>query len=447
VTDLAEQGYDFTAWEREIAVAGGCSHPVRLRGKVRAVDLATGEARTTYDSASEPFGVLHVPCGNRRESACPRCSGVYKRDAWHVVAAGLRGGKGVPDSVAEHPCVFATFTAPSFGPVHSRSEKHGQVQPCRQRRDRPVCPHGRPLSCGTRHHPADPRIGQPLCPDCYDYEHAVAFNAGAPQLWRRFLTYLPRHLARAAGIRVKDCRAQVRPRCIKVFEYQARGVVHFHAVIRLDAHTPGDDDAFAHPGPGWTAELLGQAVKAAAEQASAPLDLGDTGRSVTLRFGAESGFADIRVIRSGTEGAISRHAVTNYIAKYVTKTVDAPGVPGSRICDPAEIAALRCSAHHRRMIQAAWDLGFRRYAHQLGYGGHCLTKSRRYSTTFGYVRGERVTHRRAELHPDGEMDPWGRPLDERVVLVLKDFEYAGSGYAASDAHFMALMSSANSRKR
>lgn len=27
------------------------------------------------------------------------------------------------------------------------------------------------------------------------------------------------------------------------------------------------------------------------------------------------------------------------------------------------------------------------------------------------------------------MDPWSRPLDERVVLVLKDFTYAGTGYS------------------
>ena len=64
----------------------------------------------------------------------------------------------------------------------------------------------------------------------------------------------------------------------------------------------------------------------------------------------------------------------------------------------------------------------------LGYGGHFLTKSRRYSVTFGYIRGERVTRRRIERHPDGERDPWGRPLDERVVLVLASWTYAGTGY-------------------
>jgi len=39
-----------------------------------------------------------------------------------------------------------------------------------------------------------------------------------------------------------------------------------------------------------------------------------------------------------------------------------------------------------------------------------------------------VTRRRIERHPDGEHDPWGRPLDERVVLVLATWTYAGTGY-------------------
>ena len=54
----------------------------------------------------------------------------------------------------------------------------------------------------------------------------------------------------------------------------------------------------------------------------------------------------------------------------------------------------------------------------LGYGGHFLTKSRRYSVTFGQLRKARTDHRRAARHPGGERDPWGRPLDETVVLVL-----------------------------
>jgi hypothetical protein len=106
---------DLKTWERQLASTGTCAHPVKLHGRVTAVDLATGEAAPVYDTASEPGGVLHVACGNRRESRCPACSQVYKRDTRQLVRGGLTGGKGVPESVATHPCVFATFTAPSFG--------------------------------------------------------------------------------------------------------------------------------------------------------------------------------------------------------------------------------------------------------------------------------------------------------------------------------------------
>jgi hypothetical protein len=103
---------DLSAWERQLASTGACSHPIRLRGRIDAIDLATGETAPVYDTSAEPDGVLHVACGNRRESRCPACSQVYKRDARQLVRAGLTGGKGVPESVSAHPCVFATFTAP-----------------------------------------------------------------------------------------------------------------------------------------------------------------------------------------------------------------------------------------------------------------------------------------------------------------------------------------------
>ena len=61
---------------------------------------------------------LHVACGNRREAVCPSCSAIYKRDARQLVRARLTGGKGIPETIAAHLCVFATLTAPSFGPVH-----------------------------------------------------------------------------------------------------------------------------------------------------------------------------------------------------------------------------------------------------------------------------------------------------------------------------------------
>jgi len=97
--------------------------------------------------------------------------------------------------------------------------------------------------------------------------------------------------------------------------------------------------------------------------------------------------------------ALNGHAVANYIAKYATKT-SGRGLPSVQIRCEVDIADLRCPAHYRRLVTAAWQLGgtrhdvwFRAWAHMLGYGGHFLTKSRRYSVTFGQLRAVRADHR------------------------------------------------------
>ena len=77
-------------------------------------------------------------------------------------------------------------------------------RPKRQRRpDRTrgeVCAHGRGRACDRTHHDDDPELGEPICPDCYDYPAAVAFNWRAPELWRRFTIALRRRLAAQLGM-------------------------------------------------------------------------------------------------------------------------------------------------------------------------------------------------------------------------------------------------------
>jgi len=51
-----------------------------------------------YDSERELDGVLLKACGARRESRCPLCAATYRADAYQLLAAGLKGGKGVPES-------------------------------------------------------------------------------------------------------------------------------------------------------------------------------------------------------------------------------------------------------------------------------------------------------------------------------------------------------------
>jgi len=182
---------------------------------------------------------------------------------WQLVYAGLAGGrKGVPDSVAEHPQVFATLTAPSFGPVHNRPDDERR---CR---------------CGQRHDADDLLLGEAIDPRTYDYEGAVLWNWHAPALWNRFIIELARILASRAGLSERAWRMLVRIAYAKVAEFQARGLVHFHAIIRLD----GAEDRPAAPGIDVSPEELCDAIRQAA--AGARLD-GDTdnGDTIDIRFG------------------------------------------------------------------------------------------------------------------------------------------------------------------
>jgi hypothetical protein len=159
-------------------------------------------------------------------------------------------------------------------------------------------------------------LGEPLCPDCYDYTGGVLFNACAPELWRRFTIALRRTLARQAGLTHKALAAQVRVSFAKVAEYQRRGVVHFHAIIRLDGPTGPDT-----PPPAWASIAL---LTAAIDQAvrlvhlQTPAAPGVPAR--TLAWGRQ---ADTRPIT--TTGTLTDARVAAYVAKYATKAAECTG--------------------------------------------------------------------------------------------------------------------------
>ena len=403
--------------------AGGCIQPVLLRGRVDHIDGATGELLHRYSTVHEPNGVLPVACKTRRASRCPPCAEVYSADTYQLIRAGLSGGKGVPDSVATHPCVFTTLTAPSFGPVHLAREKDGQLLRCRPRRRAQICPHGRRMSCGDRHARDDPQLGEPLCPDCYDYTCSVLFNACAPELWRRFTITLRRALARQAGLTNKALATQLRVSFAKVAEYQRRGVVHFHAIIRLD----GPAGPATAP-PAWaTVSLLTAAIAQAADAVHLDTPAAPGLPARTLAWGREH---DTRPIT--TSGELTDTRVAAYVAKYATKAAECTGTLDRRITPADQLDGLPVSEHARRLIGTCLRLGklpelaglrLAAWAHMLGFRGHFSTKSRHYSTTFGVLRAERAQHQRDHA-TTGSL--WPVPEDD-TTLVLAHWRFAGQG--------------------
>ena len=442
------------ATDRAVERAGGCARPVRLRGETAVVDTRTGEVRDLYSSTSELDGHTYVRCGNRRASECPPCSHEYKGDAWHLLVCGLAGGKGIPASVAAAPCTFATLTAPSFGLVHGLRHKG----PCRARRDRPVCPHGRPLWCSKRHDERDPQLGHPLCGKCYDYTGHVLWQWHAPELWRRFTIALQRRLAAESGLSVKGFRTRCRISYSKVVEFQARGLIHVHVPIRLDGPEGPDGDPCDLA---LTAGDVEDAVRNAAT--SVRLDVGPLrdGTGYRLRWGAQ---VDCRAItgdadRDGGPGGRLAHPeqVAAYLAKYLTKSTEEFGLP-SRVTSATHARAVGASPHAVRIIQTATRLAGEGEAYArlrdnyatLGYRGHPITKSRAYSVTFGQLRRARRAYKRSPgLDPEADIR---QVLDDDADLpdgfeLVSSWTYAGRGYLDLDQAASAVMSAAVSRTR
>jgi hypothetical protein len=454
VIDRAGSGYE--RWAEQVAATGYCAHPVRLRGRVDHAEAATGEIRTVYSTDREPDATLLKACGNRRASVCPSCSATYQADSFQLLAAGLRGGKGVPETVAGHPRLFVTFTAPSFGQVHSRRAQGLVVYPCHPYRQGQRCGHGRRAGCWQRHDPDDPRLGEPLCARCYQAGAQVLWNALAGQLWSRTTIYLYRALAQLAGVSEEELRRLVRISFAKVAEYQKRGAVHFHAIFRLDAATHcGCPACVAPPPAGFTAWLLEQAIRRAAATVAAPCPPVDQHQDLTLtaRWGEQ---LDVRQIRAGSGEELTEEQVAGYVAKYATKSTEALGVTLDHRLSEAQLDDLDVPAHVAELVRACFELGsrpslaglrLRKWAHMLGFGGHFSTKSRRYSTILGALRRARVTYvirrRRGNTVP---LDAWGSPEDDQAVIVVASWHYLGRGYQSTGEAWLAASAAVRARE-
>jgi hypothetical protein len=352
-----------------------------------------------YDTTREPGERLLIRCRNRRATVCPSCSRLHAGDTFHLVRAGLLGGKGLPPDVRDHPRLFLTLTAPSFGPVH----RHVDGKPCRPRRDGHDCAHGRPVGCPAVHAPDDPLVGQPICADCYDYPAHVLWHAHAGRLWKAFTDNLYHHLAARTGRTRTGLRKAVRVSYAKIAEYQQRGAVHIHAVIRLDGPAGPDD-----PPPDWIdADTLAACVRTAASAVRLSTPHAPGLGEHELRWGDQ---LDVRPLRTFTDpDALSDDAVAAYVAKYITKGATDTGAGlDHRVTARREITLAPVTRHVRTLMATCWRLGglpelqhlrLRAWAHTLGYRGHILTKSRTYSTTYTALREERAQRHHAAESP------------------------------------------------
>ncbi|QPP08348.1 replication initiation protein [Streptomyces bathyalis] len=411
----------FARWEDQIRRTGGCSKPIHLTGWTLTKDKTTGQTLYRYSTEDEPGGHLRVACGNRRASRCPACARTYSADTYHLIRAGLAGDdtKEIPATVRDHPRVFATLTAPSFGSVHNQ-------------------PGNRACRCGTRHREEDLALGTPLDPDSYDYAGAVLFNNHAGQLWQRFTNRLRREIAGRAGVTQVELKESARISYGKVAEFQKRGAIHFHVIVRIDG-----PDGPETPPPHWASPvLLEDAIRAAAAHSYTTITVPAAGDepSRTLRWGDQLDVRPVKAFGDGSE--LTEQAVASYVAKYATKAAENTGTLDRRIGELAELDRHDVPDHTRCLIRACKELDplypDRRlwaWAHMLGFRGHFSTKSRRYSITLGALRQARADYRAAEQAEVLGLDD----VDPDTVLVLADWQYAGNGHSPGESALAATI--------
>jgi hypothetical protein len=530
---------DYPAWLSHVKAAAACTRPVRLAGTIATIETTTGRILAERSTADMPDGVIYKPCGNRRESVCPACSERYKRDAYQILRAGLVGGKGVPEDVAAHPAVFPTFTAPSFGEVHSRRVKRHtcarriecdcRSEPCHARRDFTVCPHGVKLVCFARHAADDRNLGSPLCLDCYDYDAQAVWNLHAGELWRRTTIAANRHIHRTARERgipdvpvvTYDTNGRERIRWAspvriefgKAAEMQRRAAIHLHCSVRLDGNNPDQPASIAPPPAGLNADDL----KAAIEHAVATVTF-TTKPHPANPDGWPVAWGDqilVKKITDGDDGEVTHKQVAAYLAKYSTKSTEATGHTSNRLNDETiSLYADPDGGHTERLIDACWRLGsfrtnpeppapltgqrrisaapaepfgvlrtdpdcggctryrvcptcaaeqvaaadaarhapaeppaspflkLRRWAHMLGFGGHFLTKSRRYSITFAFLRDQRIVFRRTATGGPEQTEP----AQPATTLVVNFLEFVGAGWQSPADAMLANTSAAMARE-
>ena len=306
------------------------SHPPAGRRHPRRATNGYGSSRPgDFPTACSS---KHAGPGGRAD--VPSCASVYRGDARHLVRAGLIGGKGIDESVTERPAVLLTLTAPSFGLVHS-------AQPSGP------CPPGPTAGCASR----SAAVVLPF--DHADHERlwvrrfaSTATTTGAPCCTTHALPSCgaaPRSISCAtsparSGGRRRRRKARMKLSFCRVAEYQRRGVVHLHAVVRAD----GINGAM----PPLSVEQLARAAVSAARAVWVAHASG------VARWGNQ---IDVQVLdRSAGRWA---QKVAGYVAKYATKSSDGGGALDCRIRLRRTCPVVRSSRTCAGWPRLAWSLG------------------------------------------------------------------------------------------
>lgn len=243
-------------------------------------------------------------CWSKDYATCRSCAALHALYTKKLLSSGMED----PDA----HYFLLTLTAPSFGKVHS--VPHGPS-------DKLVT-----CVCGVTHKFGSRLAGVALDLERYRYREAVEWNHSSTKLFHRSWTYLSRELE---GVEYAAVR-----------EFQTRGLIHLHVVVRVPSLVTIDD-----------------AYK-------------KLGKVRSYKFGkfAWGRAADVQLIQ--TEVAVGAVRYLSKVIGYTTKTL---GKSRDLLSDEQR-------EFYGRLDAASVRLGYgMSQVRGFGYGGHVFTKSRGWS--------------------------------------------------------------------
>ena len=277
-----------------------------------------------------------------------------------------------------------------------------------------------------------------------------------PKLWTRTVDAVKRELRRLSRA---HGGTPARLRYAKVAEFQARGAVHLHALVRLDGDDPADPTAVLPPPPWATVELLNAAAgRRRPRRPRSAHRRTSTGRTAGWCSGAST--SRPLPVRRGLPGAeVTEQHVAGYLAKYATKATEPAGHLSTRLTD-STVRLLRRPgpAHrpaHRRRLGPSADRTPERPGPGSGRGLTCSASAATSPPRAAPTRppsAHSAPPARPRCAARTPPPPTTRPSstpddDEDPVLVVGSWTYAGTGWRTTADAALALAAADAARSR
>lgn len=367
---------------------------------MECVNTSTGEL---YDGRT-----INKPCGTRLAERCLHCSQVYAADARSV----FNGGVESDDELASH-FTFVTLTAPGadvFGRSHQRVTRSvaGKGRGGKRRKSPKKIVVIR-CGCGHRHRQDDAILGTPIDPSTYRYDLAADFNASSSRLLSITLQRLSRAMYPKKG--ASDSGERQSLKYARVAEFQKRGLIHFHILIR-DAVPAGMLETIVRGGKDEANNVVIPAVRHGVWEWGKQVDV----KVIDSKDRDKVGYYLRKLISYSTKSTDSAASGTvEHRGKMQSAALRGCSCEAGRHCARGRRGEAKTNTYHTKMA----DKFCRR--HQLAYNGwgfrgHVLAISRTWGMTFKEVRKRRSDFVKKSIPEPVGYVVWGWRILPAVLL-------------------------------